>query len=182
MTVLKGSFHQGTASRPRICPSRSSSPALCPHPIEPFGEPALLPERFGLGRKLPVQEAAGHGYQDEGAVGGDFRVGGRPYGPGGRSGRHGRRRRSFGLNILSTLSMPSISSIPSLSCNDLAHPARQLVDVRTAALNQFAAPRVLVPPGGQPPLTQEILIVQAKLLQAGPGHVGQLQLGFPGGA
>jgi hypothetical protein len=57
--------------------------------MESFGEAAFLSECFGLGGELPVEEAAGHGYQDQGAVGGNFRVGGAPNGPDGLSGRSG---------------------------------------------------------------------------------------------
>jgi hypothetical protein len=58
-----------SASWPRFSARRS-------HAVHAFGKAAFFFEGFGLGGNLAVEQAARYGDQNQGRVGGNFRVGG----------------------------------------------------------------------------------------------------------
>jgi hypothetical protein len=59
---------------------------------------------------------------------------------------------------------------------------RHIVGSGASSIDQFLPERIISAPNGQSVLAQKIFVIEAQLLQAGPRHVGELELGFFRGA
>lgn len=138
--------------------------------VQTLGETAFLLEIQRQAFNLAAEERAGNCQEHQGGIGGKRWVG--LGGQGGRCG-HGGRWVGFGL-----VAMLSSQAIMYGLFRRFFHPGRHVIGRLTAPVDQCLPERIASFPLRKASLPQEVLVVEFEFLQAGAGHLSELEFNF----